>query len=128
LIVTFPVTTGNPVGPFVALSCAASVILHPVGSVIVAPEVLAVWIADFRADTVHGVSRTAPAAPLAALAALAVSRLPGTAAPRTAAAAIFRVRLVPLLEVTNSPRTFLCGTVGTPLGPPTITASQTIAT
>jgi hypothetical protein len=104
------------------------VILHPLGSVIVAPEMLAAWIADFRADTVHGVSRTATAAPLAALAALAVSRLPGTAAPRTTAAAIPRVRLVPLLEVTIPPRTFLCGTVGTPLGPSTITVSQTSAT
>jgi hypothetical protein len=105
------------------------VIRHPLGSVIVPPETLAARIADFRADTVHGVCRTATAAPLAALAALAVSRLPGTAAPRTAAAAILRVRLVPLLlEVTIPPRTFLCGTVGTPLGPSTITASQTIAT
>ena len=93
-----------------ALSCAASVILHPLGSVIVPPEVLAAVIADFRATTVHGVVGTAPAAPLAALAALAVSRPPGTAVPRTAAAAILHVRLVPLLlEVTIPPRAFPCG-------------------
>ena len=101
LTTTFPVMTGSPVGPSVALSCAASVILHLLGSVIVPPEMLATEIADFRANTVHGVVCSAPAAPLAALAALTVSRPPGTAAPRTAAAAILRVRLVPLLlEVT----------------------------
>jgi len=114
----------------VALSCAASVIEHPLGSVIVPPEMLAAVIADLRADTVHAVvCRSAPAASLAALAALAVSRPPGTAAPRTAAAAILRVRLVPLLlEVTIPPRTFLCGTAGMPLGPSPLTVCQVTVT